>query len=76
MARCRTTATALIAFSYTAYHPGYRNTVTIDCAAENRIEALASAQRFVRRANRDLARARVPGRVRVPLHVNDMKQEG
>ena len=23
-----------------------------------------------------LARARVPGRVRVPLHVNDMKQEG
>jgi len=72
----RTTATALTAFSYTTYHPGYRNTVTIDCAAENRIEALASAQRFVRKANRELARARVPGRVRIPQHVNDMQQEG
>lgn len=68
--------TAQALYTYTAYHPGYRNTVTIDCVAENRIEALASAQRFVRKANRELARARVPGRVRLPRHINDMKQEG
>lgn len=70
------TTLPLILYTYTAFHPFYGNTVTVDCAATDPATALASAQRFVRRQNRDLARWKSPGKMRVPQHVNDMKREG
>lgn len=47
-------------YSYTVFHPGYRNTVTIDAWAESQAAALRSLRRFVERENRRLRRAGVP----------------
>lgn len=52
-------------WTHTAWHPGYRATVTIDAFAADVGAALRSLRRFVDRENRRLARAGFPRRARL-----------
>lgn len=64
----------LTLWTYRFLHPGYRQWVTLDCAAVSREAALASAVRFLQRENRRLKKA--GGRLcPVPHHINFMHAE-
>lgn len=52
-------------WTHTAWHPGYRATVSIDAFAPDAGAALRSLRRFVDRENRRLARAGLPRRARL-----------
>ena len=49
-----------VLYTFSVFHPGYRNIVTIDAWAENQAAALRSLRRFVDRENRRLRRAGLP----------------
>lgn len=65
----------LTLFVYRYFSPVYHQWVTLDCAAATRELALRSAQRFLQRENRRLAKAG-PRRCPVPRHVNHMHVSG
>lgn len=71
-ARAEGAPRALTLYTYRFWHPAYRNYVTLDCAAENRELAQASAMRFINRENRRLARSG-KSRCQLPNHINHLR---
>jgi hypothetical protein len=62
-------------YTYRYWHPTYHEFCTLDCVADTPDAALASAQRFLKRENRRMVKAKVERRVQVPYHVSWIKEE-